>query len=131
MEDTTTDFNCLKGWWLGKVELCDRLFIMDWFHENCTIRPLLYFANCSNHCTFAQSFNAGSCLKSYFKNSLCQYGQIFSHFRPHKGEGGRGSTISYSLTFEDFRLPFFYLIAFMYTGMCMMWIHCDFMDRSL
>ena len=34
MEDTTTDFNCLKGWWVGKRELGDHLFIMGWSHEN-------------------------------------------------------------------------------------------------
>ena len=34
VEDTTTDFNSSKGWWLGKVELFHRLFIMDWFHED-------------------------------------------------------------------------------------------------
>ena len=37
VEVTTTDFNCLKGWWLGKVVLFHRSFIMDWFHENWTL----------------------------------------------------------------------------------------------
>ena len=41
------------------------------------------------------------------------------------------STISHPVIFEDFRLPNFYPIEFTYTEMCMMWIHRDFMGRTL
>ena len=75
----------------------------------------------------------GRALRTVYAN-MDKYGQIFSHFRPKQGGeggGGEGATNSYALIFEDFRLPPFYPIAFTYARYCMMWIHCDFMDRSL